>query len=100
MNFRSPKPTTVMPITHNLKFGLPFSRFCITIDTEDDAMESILHLNLHDDDDKAEATNLPGPENKEPETDAARKKLNEIANKAAHKAAGEYRRNTSNIFSK
>ena len=63
-------------------------------------MESILHLNPHDDDDKAEATKLPGPENNEPETDAERKKLNQIANKAAHKGAGEYRRNTSSIFSK
>jgi hypothetical protein len=61
-------------------------------------MERFIQLNLHNDSEKAEAEKLPRPEGNEPvEID---KKLNRIANKAAHKAAKEFTHGSSGIFSK
>ena len=63
-------------------------------------MKPLLQLNLRSDSEKSEAANLPNPEHQEPETEATRKKLNQIANRAAHKAAAEYGRYASRVFSK
>jgi hypothetical protein len=63
-------------------------------------MKPILQLNLNTDRNEAEATNLPKPDHVEPEPEVVRKRLDQIANRAAHKAAAEYGRYSSNIFSK
>lgn len=63
-------------------------------------MMPILQINLHDEREMAEATNLPRPVRTEPETPEERKKLEAIANRAAHKAAAEFGRYRSSIFSK
>jgi hypothetical protein len=63
-------------------------------------MKPFLQLNLHSDSEKTEAANLPIPENQEPESEETRKRLNQIANRAAHKAAAEYGRYASRVFSK
>ena len=63
-------------------------------------MKPILQLNLRSDGEKSEAANLPNPEPHEPESEEARKRLNQIANRAAHKAAAEYGRYASRVFSK
>ena len=63
-------------------------------------MERFIKLNLVDEKENANAANLPKPEVKEPETPVFSKRINKYLNKAAHKAAGEYRRGGSGIFSK
>ena len=63
-------------------------------------MERFIQLNLQIDSDKAKATNLPRPEHKDPVIPESAKRLNRFVNKAAHKAAREFGRSGSGIFSK
>ena len=64
-------------------------------------MKPFLQLNLQVGNEKAEAPNLPSPERDEPRPDVPpSKNLNQIANRAAHKAALEYNRGGAGIFSK
>jgi hypothetical protein len=63
-------------------------------------MERFIQLNLHSDSEKPETANLPNPEHKNPEPAAPSKRLKRLVNKAAHKAATEFGRNKSGIFSK
>lgn len=63
-------------------------------------MERFIQLNLQSDSQKAEPANLPNPESKEPESPVLSKRLHRLADKAAHKAATEFGRNKSGIFSK
>ena len=72
-----------------------------TIDPEDLAMDRFIQLNLQPNTEKTEPTNLPDPDRKEqPEAPAMSKRLHRLVNKAAHKAASEFGRNGSGIFSK
>ena len=61
-------------------------------------MERFIELNLHVDAGKAEAENLPQQDNKKPEVSI--RNINRIADRVAHKAASEFRRGNSGIFSK
>jgi hypothetical protein len=64
-------------------------------------MKPIIQLHLHSDSEKAKAENLPklaGEELKPSEE--VRKRLDRIADKAAHKAAAQFGRYRSGIFSK
>ena len=61
-------------------------------------MERFIQLDLHTYKEKAEAENLPKPENRDP--GELGKKLKRFARAAAHKAAGEYSRKGSGIFCK
>ena len=61
-------------------------------------MERFIQLNLQSDYAKAGAPNLTVPERKDPA--AAGRKLNRIANKVAHKAATEFSRSRTILFSK
>jgi hypothetical protein len=61
-------------------------------------MERFIQLNLKSDSDKPENTNLSQPPVTEP--DATAKKLNAIANRAAHKGAIHASHSGSGIFSK
>jgi hypothetical protein len=63
-------------------------------------MERFISLNLHDEKENANAANLPKPESKEPEAPVIGKRVNKMLNKAAHKAAGQYGRSGSGLFSK
>ena len=63
-------------------------------------MKPLLQLNLNRDSENAEAENLPKPDREAPEPVAVTKSLNQLANRAAHKAASEYRRNGTGLFSK
>lgn len=63
-------------------------------------MKPLLQLNLHSDGEKTESQNLSKPEGSAPEPEVVVKNLNQIANRAAHKAAMAYRRNSTGIFSK
>lgn len=63
-------------------------------------MERFIQLNLRDEKENADAANLPKPDVKEPETPVISKRVNKFLNKAAHKAAGQYGRSGSGIFSK
>ena len=63
-------------------------------------MKPFLQLNLQIGDQKAEAPNLPGPERDQSRPDVPSKNLNQIANRAAHKAALEYNRGGAGIFSR
>ena len=63
-------------------------------------MKPFLQLNLQIGDQKAEAPNLPGPKRDQSRPDVPSKNLNQIANRAAHKAALEYNRGGAGIFSK
>jgi hypothetical protein len=63
-------------------------------------MEPLLQLNLNRDSEKAEAENLPQLDREAPGPVAVTKSLNQIANRAAHRAASEYRRNSTGLFSK
>ena len=64
-------------------------------------MKPILQLNLQIGDQKSEAPNLPSPERDQSKPDVpSSKNLNEIANRAAHKAAKQYNRGGAGIFSK
>ena len=61
-------------------------------------MERFIQLNLHKDSERVEAENLPKPG--EDHFVENEKKLKKIARAAAHKAAGEYSRRGSGLFSK
>jgi hypothetical protein len=61
-------------------------------------MERFIKLDLRSDSDSTEQANLPQPEQKD--SDAQAKKLNQIANRAAHKGASQYGRGSSGLFSK
>jgi hypothetical protein len=63
-------------------------------------MEQLIQLNLQTGSDKAEPANLPNPERKEPEAPVLSKRLHRLVNKAAHKAAAEFGRSKSGLFSK
>lgn len=63
-------------------------------------MDSLLQLHLQSDNPKPEAAGPPKPESEEPKPVVESKRLNRIINRAAHKAASEYGRNSSGIFSK
>lgn len=68
-------------------------------------MKPFLQLNLHDDREKADAPNPtkpagPNPAGQEQSSSEEDERLKRIAAKAAHKAATEYRRGGSNLFSK
>jgi hypothetical protein len=66
-------------------------------------MDSILRLNLQVEKKPAEVENLSKAEGENPEPLVDEKKLNEIANKAAHRAARDqhaFERGHSSIFSK
>ena len=63
-------------------------------------MDSLLQLHLQSDNPKPEAENVSKPENEEPKPVVTSKRLNRIINRAAHKAATEYGRSGSGIFSK
>ena len=63
-------------------------------------MEPLLQLNLNSDRENAEGENLPRPDREAPEPVAVTKSLNQMANRVAHKAASEYRRNGTGLFSK
>lgn len=63
-------------------------------------MEPILKLNLHIDDDTAEAANHPRLELEEPESEEARKRLIQMANRVAHRAAADSSRSKSSLFSR
>ena len=62
-------------------------------------MDSLLQLHLQTDSTKPEAANSPKPDGEEPKPIVTSKRFNRIINRAAHKAASEYGRN-SGIFSK
>jgi hypothetical protein len=68
--------------------------------TEDQVMEHFIQLNLQSDSDKAKAANLPRPEHNDPATPEFAKRVNRFVNRAAHKAATEFGKNGSGIFSK
>lgn len=63
-------------------------------------MDRFIQLNLQVDRDKVEPADLPNPEHKEQEPPVLSKRLHRLVNKAAHKAAGEFGRNKSQLFSK
>lgn len=63
-------------------------------------MERFIQLNLNTSSEKTEAPNLPEPARKEPDAAEAAKRMNRIANRAAHKAATEFSRSKSGLFSK
>jgi hypothetical protein len=64
-------------------------------------MESLLQLHLESNTGKAEAENVPRPEQEQPKIIVPSKRLNRIINRAAHKAATEFRKGGSGgIFSK
>ena len=63
-------------------------------------MERFIQLNLQSGSDKAEPANLPNSERKEPEPPVLSKRLHRLVNKAAHKAAAEFGRSKSGLFSK
>jgi len=63
-------------------------------------MESLLQLHLQTDSTKAEELNPSKPEEKEPQPVVMGKRLNQIVNRAAHKAATHSSRSGSGIFSK
>ncbi len=63
-------------------------------------MPSLLQLHLEADKAKAEEPNPSKPEEKEPQPVAMGKRLHEIVNRAAHKAATHSSRQGSGIFSK
>ncbi|WP_420237355.1 hypothetical protein ACOBR2_17320 [Telmatobacter bradus] len=61
-------------------------------------MERFIQLNLKSDNDQPVQANLSPPEQEDPSATA--KKLNMIANKAAHKGAAHSGRGGSGLFSK
>ena len=67
---------------------------------EDQVMERFIQLNLQSDSDKAKATNLPRPEPKGAANPESAKRLHRFVNKAAQRAATEFGRSGSGIFSK
>jgi hypothetical protein len=65
-------------------------------------MDSLLQLHLQNDNPKPEAENLSKPKDEAEELKplATSKRLNKIINRAAHKGASQYGRNSSGIFTK
>jgi hypothetical protein len=63
-------------------------------------MEHFIQLNLRSDGAKDAALSSPKPEREFHEPPVVGKRLNRIINKASHKAAREFNRNGSGIFSK
>lgn len=63
-------------------------------------MDRFVQLNLRSDGEKIDTANLPKSEEKEPSPPVMSKRLHRLLNKAAHKAASEYGRSKSGIFSK
>ena len=62
-------------------------------------MERFIQLNLQNENEKAGPANLPDQQ-KVQEPQVINKRLNRMLNKAAHKAASQYGRGGSGIFSK
>lgn len=64
-------------------------------------MKPFLQLNLQNENDRQQETNLPKPEGEEEKPVMLGKRVNRFVNRAAHKAAGEYRKTGgSGLFSK
>jgi hypothetical protein len=64
-------------------------------------MQTFLQLNLQTPEKKPEDANTPRPEGEQAQpTEAEHKRLNRMANQAAHKAAKVYGRGGSGLFSK
>ena len=63
-------------------------------------MERFIQLNLQTNTGKVEPANLPDAERKEQETPILSKRLHRLVNRAAHKAATEFGRNKSGIFTR
>ena len=63
-------------------------------------MKPLLQLNLRDDSEQAENANLPKPMDSTPPSAEASKRLDQIANRVAHKGAAHYGRSGSGIFSR
>lgn len=63
-------------------------------------MQTFLKLNLQVPDKKPEADQPPTPEGEQPQAGVSDKRLNRMANQAAHKAAKVYGRSGSGLFSK
>ncbi|HVZ83391.1 MAG TPA: hypothetical protein VG893_06915 [Terracidiphilus sp.] len=63
-------------------------------------MKSFLQLNLQAPDRKPETATLGKPDGDQAQSPISGKKLNRLANRAAHKAATVYGRGGSGIFSK
>jgi hypothetical protein len=82
----------------SLQNKLPRDDFRRIILAEDPAMERFIQLDLHSVREKAEAENLPRPESNDSVENE--KKLKKLARLAAHKAANEYSRRGSGLFSK
>ncbi|HWA94876.1 MAG TPA: hypothetical protein VG844_09770 [Terracidiphilus sp.] len=67
---------------------------------EDKAMQSFLQLNLQTPEKKPENAGTTQPANEEQKNLVVGKRLNRMANRAAHKAATVYGRKGSGLFSK
>jgi hypothetical protein len=89
-----------MSHTQVIQLGYPSGAIWFKMLSEGQSMKPFLQLNLNDHREKAEEANLPKPESTEPESEEARKRLNRLANIAAHKAASQYRRGNTGLFSK
>lgn len=63
-------------------------------------MQSILKLQVESDSARVEAPTPPKPEVKSLQPVAMGKRLHQMVNRAAHKAASQYGRQSSGIFSK
>jgi hypothetical protein len=63
-------------------------------------MQSILKLQLENDSAKADTPTPSKPEDKDPQPAVMGKRLHQMVNRAAHKAASQYGRQSSGIFSK
>ena len=63
-------------------------------------MKPLLQLNLNSDREKTDVASLPKPEGEASEPLVIGPKLNRMAKKIAHRAATEYGRSGSRIFSK
>lgn len=63
-------------------------------------MKPLLQLDLHSDGEKTAEADLPRPDGEGIKPMAPSKTLNQMANRMTHKAAMEYNRRGSGIFSK
>ena len=63
-------------------------------------MQSILKLQVESDSARVEAPTPSKPEHKNPQPVVIGKRLHQMVNRAAHKAASQYGRQSSGIFSK
>ena len=64
-------------------------------------MKPFLQLHLQSEGEKPQAANLPRSENEEAKPVVLGKRVNRFVNRAAHKAAGEFRKSAgSGLFSK